>query len=91
MDLVVIGGGPAGLRVAEVAARQGVSVRLFDGKPSVGRKLLVAGKGGLNMTHSEGLEKFSTRYQGSALKAFGHLCYVIAIITRCEIGQLISA
>ena len=70
MDLVVIGGGPAGLRVAEVAARQGVSVRLFDGKPSVGRKLLVAGKGGLNMTHSEGLEKFSTRYQGSALKDF---------------------
>ena len=66
MDLIVIGGGPAGLRAAEVAARQGVPVRLFDGKPSVGRKLLVAGNGGLNLTHSEGLEKFSTRYQGGA-------------------------
>ena len=70
MDLVVIGGGPAGLRAAEVAARQGASVRLFDGKPSVGRKLLVAGKGGLNLTHSEGLEKFSTRYQGGVLPDF---------------------
>ncbi len=63
-QLVVIGGGPAGLRAAEVAASAGVQVVLFDGKPSVGRKFLVAGKGGLNLTHGEAFEKFTTRYSG---------------------------
>ncbi|MEO5715106.1 MAG: TIGR03862 family flavoprotein [Luteolibacter sp.] len=63
-QLAVIGGGPAGLRAAEVAASAGVQVTLFDGKPSVGRKFLVAGKGGLNLTHGETLEKFTTRYSG---------------------------
>jgi uncharacterized flavoprotein (TIGR03862 family) len=62
--LSIIGGGPAGLRAAEIASSQGVSVTLFDGKPSVGRKFLVAGKGGLNITHGEALEKFTTRYSG---------------------------
>ncbi len=63
-QLAIIGGGPAGLRAAEVAASAGVQVTLFDGKPSVGRKFLVAGKGGLNLTHGEALEKFTTRYSG---------------------------
>ena len=63
-QLAVIGGGPAGLRAAEVAASAGLQVALYDGKPSVGRKFLVAGKGGLNLTHGESLEKFVTRFSG---------------------------
>ena len=52
------------MRAAEIAAAGGADVTLFDAKPSVGRKLLVAGRGGLNLTHAEPLEKFSTRYTG---------------------------
>ena len=52
------------MRAAEVAAAGGASVTLFDAKPSVGRKLLVAGRGGLNLTHAEPLEKFSKRFSG---------------------------
>ena len=63
-QLAVIGGGPAGLRAAEVAASSGLQVTLYDGKPSVGRKFLVAGKGGLNLTHGESLERFVSRYSG---------------------------
>jgi uncharacterized flavoprotein (TIGR03862 family) len=63
-QLAVIGGGPAGLRAAEVAASAGLQVTLYDGKPSVGRKFLVAGKGGLNLTHGEALDRFTTRYSG---------------------------
>jgi uncharacterized flavoprotein (TIGR03862 family) len=63
-QLAVVGGGPAGLRAAEVAAAAGLKVTLFDGKPSVGRKFLVAGKGGLNLTHGEALDRFVTRYSG---------------------------
>ena len=61
---MIIGGGPAGLRAAEVAAAGGASVTLFDAKPSVGRKFLVAGRGGLNLTHAEPRERFATRYTG---------------------------
>lgn len=64
IQLAVIGGGPAGLRAAEVAASAGIAVALFDAKPSVGRKFLVAGKGGLNLTHGEAMERFITRYSG---------------------------
>ena len=62
--VAIIGGGPAGLMAAEVlaSAGAGVSVQLFDAMPSVGRKFLLAGKGGLNLTHSEGLEWFMHRY-----------------------------
>jgi uncharacterized flavoprotein (TIGR03862 family) len=63
-QLAVIGGGPAGLRAAELGGAAGIDVTLFDAKPSVGRKFLVAGKGGLNLTHGEPLERFSTRYSG---------------------------
>ncbi len=62
LDIAVVGGGPAGLRAAEVAASLGRKVTLFDGKPGVGRKFLVAGKGGLNITHSEPLDCFVNRY-----------------------------
>lgn len=64
LDVVVVGGGPAGLRAAEVAALAGRAVTVFDGKPSVGRKFLVAGKGGLNLTHGEDFEMFVSRYAG---------------------------
>lgn len=64
IDIAVIGGGPAGLRAAEVAAQSGLSVIIFDAKPGLGRKFLVAGKGGLNITHGEDFEAFSSRYSG---------------------------
>ena len=62
--IVIIGGGPAGLMAAEVLASAGVPLRieLYDAMPSVGRKFLLAGKGGLNLTHSEPAEPFLTRY-----------------------------
>jgi predicted flavoprotein YhiN len=59
---VVIGGGPAGLMAAEVLLQAGVHVELFDAMPSVGRKFLRAGKGGLNLTHSEPFEVFLSHY-----------------------------
>jgi uncharacterized flavoprotein (TIGR03862 family) len=64
IKIAIIGGGPAGLRAAEVAAAGGAAVTLFDAKPSVGRKFLVAGRGGLNLTNAEPRERFVTRYTG---------------------------
>ena len=61
-DVAIIGAGPAGLMAAEVLSRAGLAVHLFDAMPSVGRKFLLAGKGGLNLTHAEPLERFVTRY-----------------------------
>ena len=60
--VAVIGGGPAGLMAAEVLNAGGAQVDLYDSMPSVGRKFLVAGKGGLNLTHSEPREQFLARY-----------------------------
>ena len=59
-------GGPAGLMAAEVLAMAGVAVTVFERMPTVGRKLLLAGRGGLNITHTEPLDKFLDRY-GNAL------------------------
>ena len=64
--IAVIGGGPAGLRAAEVAAAGGARVTLYDAKPSVGRKFLVAGRGGLNLTKDEPRDVFATRYSDPA-------------------------
>jgi uncharacterized flavoprotein (TIGR03862 family) len=61
-SVLIIGGGPAGLRAAEVANAAGARVVLCDGQRSVGRKFLVAGRGGLNLTHSEPVEDFPARY-----------------------------
>jgi uncharacterized flavoprotein (TIGR03862 family) len=61
--IAVVGGGPAGLMAAEIACSQGASVNLYDGLASVGRKILIAGKGGLNLTHSEPFERFVGRYR----------------------------
>lgn len=60
--VIVIGGGPAGLMAAEVLSGAGVAVHLYDAMPSVGRKFLLAGKGGLNLTHAEPREQFACRY-----------------------------
>ncbi len=60
--VVVIGGGPAGLMAAEVLVNAGVAVDLYDAMPSVGRKFLLAGKGGMNLTHSESADRFAERY-----------------------------
>lgn len=61
--VAVIGGGPAGLMAAEVLAQSGVRVDLYDAMPSVGRKFLMAGKGGMNITHSEPPDAFLSRYR----------------------------
>jgi uncharacterized flavoprotein (TIGR03862 family) len=61
-SVLIVGGGPAGLRAAEVARATGARVILCDGQRSVGRKFLVAGRGGLNLTHSEPVDDFPARY-----------------------------
>jgi len=61
-QVAVVGGGPAGLMAAEVLARGGARVTVYERMPSVGRKLLLAGRGGLNLTHSEALEALLARY-----------------------------
>jgi uncharacterized flavoprotein (TIGR03862 family) len=63
--IAIIGGGPAGLMAAEAASEQGTAVTIFEAMPTAGRKLLMAGKSGLNITHAEEREQFDTRY-GSA-------------------------
>ena len=60
--IAVVGGGPAGLMAAERLSGAGLSVDLYDAMPSVGRKFLLAGKGGLNLTHSEDAARFVARY-----------------------------
>ncbi len=75
--IAIVGGGPAGLMAAEVLAGAGERVALFDAMPSLGRKFLMAGKGGLNITHTEPLAGFIGRYGARAreiaplLEAFG--------------------
>jgi uncharacterized flavoprotein (TIGR03862 family) len=72
----VIGAGPAGLMAAEVLAQGGAAVTIHDAMPSAGRKFLMAGRGGLNLTHSEPLPQFLTRYReatpslAAAIEAF---------------------
>jgi uncharacterized flavoprotein (TIGR03862 family) len=61
-SVAIIGAGPAGLMAAEVLSHSGVPVDVYDSMPSVGRKFLMAGKSGLNLTHSEPFEQFVARY-----------------------------
>jgi len=64
--VAVIGGGPAGLMAAEIVAAGGARVTVYDRMPAVGRKLLLAGRGGLNLTHSEPLEQLMQRFGAAA-------------------------
>jgi uncharacterized flavoprotein (TIGR03862 family) len=88
--IAVIGGGPAGLMAAEVLANDGARVTLYERMPSAGRKFLLAGRGGLNLTHSEDLERLLARYGAAmprlrdAIAAFSPA----ALRTWCEgLGQ----
>ena len=60
--VAIIGAGPAGLMAAEILSTQSIDVHVYDAMPSVGRKFLMAGKGGMNITHAEPAEQFITRY-----------------------------
>ena len=62
-DVLIIGAGPSGLMAAETIAEAGYSVLVVDAMPSAGRKFLLAGRGGLNLTHSEGVDEFLARYR----------------------------
>ena len=64
--VAIIGGGPAGLMAAEVLVAQGITVDLYDAMPSIGRKFLLAGKGGMNLTHTEASAPFLSRYGARA-------------------------
>jgi uncharacterized flavoprotein (TIGR03862 family) len=66
-NVAIIGAGPAGLMAAEVLAQGGAGVTVYDATPSAGRKFLMAGRGGLNLTHSEPLSVFLARYREAAL------------------------
>lgn len=67
-QVAVIGAGPAGLMAAEVLAQGGAGVTVYDAMPSAGRKFLMAGRGGLNLTHSEPLPQFLARYRAAMSK-----------------------
>ena len=86
----VIGGGPAGLMAAEVLGRAGVHVTIYDQMPSIGRKLLMAGRGGLNLTHAEALPIFLSRY-GAASAWLGPIIAAFppeALVAWCNaLGQ----
>jgi uncharacterized flavoprotein (TIGR03862 family) len=66
MEVAIIGAGPAGLMAAETVANGGAKVTVYDAMPSAGRKFLMAGRGGLNLTHSEALPRFLERYGRAA-------------------------
>jgi len=81
--VVVIGAGPAGLMAAEILAQAGHSVQVFEAKPSAGRKFLMAGRGGLNITHSEPAERFNARY-GARAPEFAAVLAALNANALCE-------
>ncbi len=90
MQAAIIGGGPAGLMAADVLSRGGAAVTLYERMPSLGRKFLLAGRGGLNLTHSEPAHTFLPRYR----EAVPHLRYALESFTpedlrsfSAELGQ----
>lgn len=81
--VAIIGGGPTGLIAAETLSLAGVQVNLYDAMPTVGRKFLMAGKGGMNITHSEPLENFINRY-GARKDQISPLLHVFGPEALCE-------
>ena len=65
-NITIVGGGPAGLMAAYVLSKNGFSVTIFDSKPTVARKFLLAGRGGLNITHSETQKNFIKKYRNNS-------------------------
>ncbi len=87
-QIAVIGGGPAGLIAAETLATAGLGVTVYDHMPTMGRKLMMAGRGGLNLTHSEPLELFLSRYSAPEMAALVAAFPPAALIAWCEgLGQ----
>src|SRR5258707_13041023 len=82
-DVAIIGAGPAGLMAAEVLAQGGAVVTIYDAMPSAGRKFLMAGRGGLNLTHSEPLPQFLARYR----EAIPHLKTAIEAFPPQALGD----
>ena len=74
IPVAIIGGGPAGLMAAQMVANSGIPVHLFDAMPTIGRKFLLAGKGGLNLTHSDPIDLFASRY-GARREVIGRLLH----------------
>ena len=88
--IAVVGAGPAGLMAAEVLAGTGAHVTVYERMPSIGRKFLLAGRGGLNLTHSEEFERFLSRYGAAAPRLRGAIEAFppAALRTWCEgLGQ----
>jgi uncharacterized flavoprotein (TIGR03862 family) len=81
--IAVVGAGPAGLMAAETLAAAGLQVTLYDAMPRPGRKFLLAGRGGLNLTHSEPLPRFLTRYP-AAMRPFIEAFPPEALVAWCE-------
>jgi uncharacterized flavoprotein (TIGR03862 family) len=88
IELAVVGGGPAGLMAAEVAAARGVKVVLFERMGSAGRKFLIAGKGGLNLTHSEPKAAFIARYSSGQAQVADWLAHFDADSLRAWAAEL---
>ncbi|MES2298194.1 MAG: TIGR03862 family flavoprotein [Pseudomonadota bacterium] len=86
--VAIIGGGPAGLMAAELLCAAGVSVDLYDAMPSVGRKFLLAGKGGMNITHSEANPAFVARYGARAPEIAQWLAHFDGTAVRAWIHAL---
>jgi len=88
----VIGAGPAGLAAADALARAGARVTVFEHKPSPARKFLMAGRGGLNLTHSEPLEVFLKRYGAAAarlepfIRNYPPPCHGVQSLNPCAHG-----
>ena len=82
-NVAVIGAGPAGLMAAEILAQAGHLVQVFEAKPSAGRKFLMAGRGGLNITHSEPAERFNARY-GARAPEFAAMLAALNANALCE-------
>src|SRR3712207_1582826 len=85
-SIAVIGAGPAGLIAAETLAGAGAAVTVFDHMPSPSRKFLIAGRGGLNLTHAEGLERFLARSRPAEPRLLEavHAFPPAALIAWCE-------
>jgi predicted flavoprotein YhiN len=83
--IAIIGGGASGLMAADFLRHYPVQVSIYEAKPSVGRKFLLAGKGGMNITHSEEFASFVNRY-GAEQQIFFNQCLSNLIIKPCVIG-----